>query len=76
MKGRQRSIAERNAELKRRFNVEPPRTTAVYCPEGMHHWQAPARDDYWNARVETCEEHKDRRKIVPNSDWGVNKGTY
>ena len=34
--------------------VTPPTTTMVYCSPCMTHWKAPAREDYWNARVELC----------------------
>ena len=38
--------------------TEPPKTTMVYCPEGAHHWEAPATEDnWWAARSETCAEH-------------------
>lgn len=37
---------------------KPPTTTMVYCPPCMRHWEAPAREDYWNARVELCPMHQ------------------
>lgn len=37
--------------------LPPPSTTMVYCPPCGKHWEAPARTDYWNARVELCPEH-------------------
>lgn len=34
-----------------------PKTSMVYCPPCGKHWEAPARTDYWNARVGLCPEH-------------------
>jgi hypothetical protein len=38
--------------------VKVPLTTMVYCPPCRRHWEAPAREDYWNARVELCSKHQ------------------
>ena len=39
-------------------NVRAPKTTMVYCPPCMRHWEAPANEDWWNARVELCPKHQ------------------
>jgi hypothetical protein len=41
-----------------RTSVVPPKTTMVYCSLCMKHWEAPAREDYWNARTELCPRHQ------------------
>lgn len=46
----------------KRERVKPPLTTMVYCPPCMKHWKAPARADYWNARVELCPEHQNEKE--------------
>jgi hypothetical protein len=45
------------SRIGRRKPPAPPRTTMVYCSPCMKHWEAPAREDYWNARVELCPRH-------------------
>lgn len=44
-----------------KLNPETPKTTMVYCPPCMKHWEAPAREDYWNARTEPCPRHQRMR---------------
>jgi hypothetical protein len=38
--------------------VKAPLTTMVYCPPCRRHFEAPAREDYWNARTELCPDHR------------------
>lgn len=43
------------------LKVTAPTTTMVYCVECQRHWEAPAEEKWWNARVELCPEHS--RKV-------------
>lgn len=54
-----RNFHSRNARGRGRGRrkLSPPTATMVYCPPCMKHFEAPARTDYWNARVELCSEH-------------------
>lgn len=47
--------------------MDIPKTTMVYCPPCMKHWEAPARADYWNARVELCPMHENQKRTLFNS---------
>jgi hypothetical protein len=45
-----------------RRTVVAPKTTMVYCPPCMRHWEAPARADWWNARTELCPVHEKAKR--------------
>lgn len=40
-----------------RRQITPPTTVMVYCPSCMNHFEAPATEDWWKARVELCAKH-------------------
>lgn len=48
-----KSLSEAQSERQ-----EAPRTTMVYCPPCMRHWEAPANEKWWQARTELCPEHQ------------------
>jgi hypothetical protein len=58
-----------NAARAGRGTIVPPKTSMVYCPSCMRHWEAPAREDYWNARTELCPRHQKMADLgVPEED--------